>query len=252
MLKITLILTSVFLFVSCQEKLEPIEVIKEVEVQPELIEEDYFNYDTLKGIYTGDFAGSKIRIIVNYSSNTNAIGYNIHKGLQRNISGKVLNSNDTIFMTLAEPGDHKYDGVFNLTFIGEDQHPTAIWASNSGKIKPKTFSLTKKVVEEFDDDKLNENSIPAYFDSAMDSIGIYNFDEDGFVVFIYYPSSDKENRIEQYQEIKGTWSFNDKKITIDWENNDLFGSSEIFSVIKNDYEFHMIEEGGRTITPSYW
>ena len=258
MLRISLLLSSILLLlISCQEKLEPIEVIKEIEIKPELIAVDDFNYDTLKGIYTGDFSGSKIRIILNYVSKSNAIGYNIHKGLQRNISGKVLRSNDTIFISLAEPGDHEFDGMFNLTFVGEDYHPTAIWASNSGEIIPKNFTLEKTIPSTFDDDELSEKSISEYFQMASDTIGDYFFEEDGFVSMKYYKNSDMENRIEQYMEVKGTWTFDQpsKTVSIDWEKNDVFQEqSETFDIIKEDYEFFMKErsESGRTITTFYW
>lgn len=258
MLRNSLFLFSLLFFaLSCQEKLEPVQVTKEVKIQPELIVLDEFNYDTLKGIYTGDFAGSKIRIILNYVSKSNAIGYNIHKGLQRNISGKVLKSNDSIFISLAEPGDHEFDGVFNLTFIGEDNNPSAIWASNSGEIKPKNFSLEKSIQNNIDSEELSEKSISEYFGMASDTIGDYFFEDDGFVSMKYYAFSDMENRIEQYSEIKGTWSFDqtNKTINIDWEKNDVFEEqTETFDIIKEEYEFFMKErsENGRTITTFYW
>ena len=253
MMKTVFFLSAILLFASCQEELEPIEVIKEVEIQPEMVAEDNFNYDTLQGIYSGDFAGSSIRIIVSYASGSNAIGYNIHKGLQRNLTGKVLNSNDTIYMTLAEPGDHEYDGVFTLTFVGEDQNPSAMWVSNSGEIKAKFFSISKLIKRRYDGGKLSESDIPGFFDASSDTLGDYSFSNDGFVSFKYYPESDRENRVEQYQKIKGTWSYKDEKVIIDWEKNKLFQSPEIFKIIKlDDYELYLQKaDSSRTIWPMY-
>ena len=83
------------LIASCKEKEAPKEVLTINNIPAEIPETDKFDYDTLKGMYTGDFGGSDIRIILNYVSQNNAIGYNIHKGLQRNLSGNVSRSGDS-------------------------------------------------------------------------------------------------------------------------------------------------------------
>lgn len=72
------------------------------------------NLDTLKGIYIGDFGGSDIRIVINYISNKHAVGYSLHKGLQRNISGSVEITDETVNLILAEPEDHEFDGIFHI------------------------------------------------------------------------------------------------------------------------------------------
>ena len=90
-----------------------------------------------------DFGGSSILIILNYVSGQNAIGYNIHKGLQRNITGKVSRSGDSIQVTLNEPGDNKYDGIFTLDFIGIDKSPKGNWTANDPKIPSQNFKLKK-------------------------------------------------------------------------------------------------------------
>ena len=69
---------------SCEDKTIIQEEIKINKIEAEIPQEDNFHYDTLQGMYIGDFGGSDIRLIINYVSNKNAIGYNIHKGLQRN------------------------------------------------------------------------------------------------------------------------------------------------------------------------
>jgi hypothetical protein len=46
-------------------------------------------------------------------------------------------------IVLNEPGDHEFDGVFTLYFVGNDYEPTGIWKSNSGKLKERNFNLSK-------------------------------------------------------------------------------------------------------------
>src|SRR5690606_17933885 len=48
------------------------------------------NFDTLRGLYTGDFGDGFINVVLTYVNDKKAIGYNVHKGLQRNLSGSVV------------------------------------------------------------------------------------------------------------------------------------------------------------------
>ena len=49
-MKIVYLMLIALVFLSCREEPKTIEIIKEVEIQPDMISEDDFNYDTLKGI----------------------------------------------------------------------------------------------------------------------------------------------------------------------------------------------------------
>ena len=71
--------------------------------------------EQLKGTYIGDFKGSPIAITLNYVSGTHASGYNVHKGLTRNISGTIEPaSSGFLRLQLSEPGNNQYDGKFDL------------------------------------------------------------------------------------------------------------------------------------------
>lgn len=241
---------------SCSQDPVVNEVVEVEEIDPNMPELDDFDYDTLRGMYVGDFGGSDIRIIVNYVSQTNAIGYNIHKGLQRNISGKVRRSGDSIIVQMAEPGDHEYDGVFELLFTGIDKEPKGKWVSNSGKIKEKNFSLKKmeatenKFFEEFDE--INVANFHNFFGDASDTLGDYSFKSDGLVIFSYYPGGRDHNydnrgaaRTEQLKEIQGTWSLDGKELTIDWAKNTVFPKSQMkYNVRKGEWEAELVGDGG--------
>src|SRR5829696_6629260 len=70
--------------------------------------------EKVKGTYIGDFKGSPIAITLNYVSDNHASGYNIHKGLTRNVSGTVEASENGLHLVLEEPGNNQYDGKFDL------------------------------------------------------------------------------------------------------------------------------------------
>ncbi|RYF81976.1 MAG: hypothetical protein EON98_11770, partial [Chitinophagaceae bacterium] len=68
----------------------------------------------VKGTYIGDFKGSPIAITLNYVSDNHASGYNVHKGLTRNISGMIEATEKGLHLELTEPGNNQYDGKFDL------------------------------------------------------------------------------------------------------------------------------------------
>lgn len=242
------------IFTSCSsEKSESEEDV--MHVDSEMPEVDTFPYDSLSGIYSGEFGGSNIRIVMNYVSSKNAVGYNIHLGLQRNLSGKVERSGDTIRVSLAEPGDHPYDGVFQLTFIGEDDTPDGIWKSNNGKISDKKFSLKKYTPSKGNDfeygQKVTFENFTRYFADAFDTIGEYSFQPDGLVIFTYYPDGavevDYEHRgtarVEQSKTILGNWIIEGEKVTLSWADNTVFPKQKmIYFVKQEEYEAHLARE----------
>jgi len=252
MLRYITLLLGIALFSACQDP-EPItkDVVEIEGIDAEIPDADLFNYDTLQGMYVGDFGGSDIRIILNYASKTNAVGYNIHKGLQRNLSGKVTRSGDSITVFMAEPGDHEFDGVFELLFIGEGSEPQGTWKSNSGIISPKEFNLrrvqTRESINWEEDEKISIENLHNFFSDAYDSLGEYSFKSDGLVVFSYYPGGywtggyEQEDEIarskKQMKEIQGTWSMKDNSVMIAWEANKVLPKGDMrYEIKQGDYE----------------
>lgn len=232
-------------------------------IEAEIPDEDLFDYDTLQGMYIGDFGGSDIRIILNYVSKTNVIGYNIHKGLQRNLSGKVKRSGDSVTVYMAEPGDHEFDGVFELLFIGENPTPKGTWKSNSGIISPKKFKLNR-IQPTLDinwgsDEKISLENFHHFFVTASDSLGDYSFKSDGLVVFSYYPGgywSEEEDAAahskKQMTEILGTWSMRGKFVTISWAQNRVFPLPDMrYEVRQGEYEAELYRKGNSIYVQGY-
>ena len=241
-------------FTSCSSDSEPTEELVSY-TETEVPKEDTFPYDSLAGIYSGEFGGSNIRIVINYISAKNAVGYNIHLGLQRNISGKVERSGDTTRVFLAEPGDHPYDGVFQLTFIGEEDTPEGVWKSNNGKISEKKFTLKKYVPhtgKDFDySDRVTLENFCLFFSSAYDTIGDYSFQEDGLVTFVYYPGGREEvdyerrggARVEQSKTVLGNWNIEGEKVTLSWADNVVFPKQKmVYFVKRKEYDIFLDRE----------
>lgn len=255
----SIVLLSLLVLVSCKQESEVKERVKVEKISAVIPEEDLFDYDTLRGIYSGDFSGSEIRVILNYVSSSNAIGYNIHKGLQRNLNGRVSRSGDSVQIVLEEPGDNEFDGVFTLHFIGIDQKPKGSWKPLSAKLKEQKFQLKKLDRKK---EKSDETSLYSYlmnYGPIYDSIGTYDFQEDGLCIFEYYPSDIKEGARDQKREITGNWTIvKDSTLRIDWQPNKLFKSTENLKFRKilmeeyGDWYDHFLEGEGRTLRPYYY
>lgn len=256
MLRYSTLLLGIAFLTSCQNPEPTTKDVVEIEgINAEIPEEDLFNYDTLQGMYVGDFGGSDIRIILNYASKTNAVGYNIHKGLQRNLSGKVTRSGDSVTVFMAEPGDHEFDGVFELLFIGEGSEPQGTWKSNSGIISPKEFKLKKTETSKSrnwdEDEKITMQNLHHYFEDAADTLGEYSFKSDGLVVFSYYPGGywtggyEKEDDIarqkKQMKEILGTWTMEGNNVIVAWAPNKVLPQGKMTYAIKQgEYEAQLL------------
>lgn len=185
------------------------------------------DFDTLKGLYTGDFGDGFINVVLTYVNDKKAIGYNVHKGLQRNISGSVVQKKDHFELTLNEPGDNQFDGIFTLIISKKDGSVNANWTANDPKIPSKKFTLKKRPVQSESSDKsifeggkiTEENFMEVFSYSNLDG-GYVEFKENGILRYTYYPDG-QEN--EQQEIIKGSWKFDDQKtLIINWSKNTRF------------------------------
>jgi len=243
------IATAIIVLFSCNEKTEK---IVDENVFPEEKEgvnlSDTVLLDTLEGIYIGDFGGSDIRLIITHVAHNHVVGYDVYKGLRRNLLGKIKKSKDSVNLELFEPGDNEFDGVFTLnislnSFKGEGE-----WVSNTGKISPKFFKFEKLDREnwewEGDISNLTNANFTSVFYWVEDSLGSIHFESDGSCNYQYYPSTDEEERREQMKEIKGSWSKKGEKIMINWQPNNIFPTRKsTFKMSEDDGSYCLIGEG---------
>jgi hypothetical protein len=85
--------------------------------------------EKILGTYTGDFNGSPVAITLRYLAAGRISGYNVHKGLKRNLTGTINLKNNVLHLQLTEPGTNPYDGSFDLEL------DTVTWTGN-GKWTP--------------------------------------------------------------------------------------------------------------------
>jgi len=230
-------------------------------VEP-VVAEEWFpetDFDTLRGMYTGDFGDGFINIFLTYVNDKKAIGYNVHKGLQRNISGSVVQKKDRFELTLNEPGDNPYDGIFVLNISKKDGSISANWTANDPKISPKKFTLKKQVIKKgdeskyvYDGGKITQDNFMDVFSYANLDDGNVEFKENGIIRFTYYPDGDENS---QQEIIKGSWKFMDEKtMVLEWAKNTHFKLRTMkFKLIQSEDEGPSFEgPNGLSIYPDYY
>ncbi|KAA2245090.1 hypothetical protein F0L74_03775 [Chitinophaga agrisoli] len=168
-----------------------------------------------KGTYTGDFAGAPIYITINYANGQHVAGYDIHKGLRRNLHGTLQQTANGWTMALSEPGDHPFDGRFQLAFDTGFHHATGKWAPQTrGTLQEKTFTLHKP---DTDSDPVAGNIF------SGDHCDIF-FETDGNCTLNYYERINDSTFAPQLNTLRGSWKNNgNNKITVDWQPNERFG-----------------------------
>lgn len=206
-----------------------------------------FKYDTLQQAYQGKFGDSFIYLVLNYVSETRAVGFSLFKGIQRNISGNVSWKEGKILCELQEPGDLPSDGTFEISINPTDFLLQGNWIPNNKRLSKRTFELKPKKAkpseEKLNEVKLNINNFPEvneynftdlfYHANAEDSIDIY-FKKEGYCMAEITNLDDEDSR-KQTIEIHGNWRFTaSRKMEIHWMKNDYIQPPKMTFHIQTD------------------
>ncbi len=224
---------------SCKDK----EPETDVKVKGQLLVTLPIAPDKVKGTYSGDFKGSPIAITLNYVSDNHASGYNVHKGLTRNVAGTIEAKEGGLHLLLSEPGTNEYDGKFDLLI------DTAKWTAK-GSWKP---------LKKGDETTLNlkRQSVPTdenqYGTTLMDTLGNYiTLKPDGSCTYSYL--TDTTNTGQQIT-VRGNYTKDKNTVTVFWQKNDAFPSQKsVFKWIEKkpypdeDYTEKSMKGEGRLFT----
>lgn len=201
----------------------------------------------LKGLYRSiDFSSNEepLFLYINFHNAYHVAGYDQHKGLKRNVSGNVVQNGDHWKLTLREPGDNPFDGVFELDIdTAGNGHGT--WTPNDKqRLKPHKFSLVAVHPE--------DNRLSGYQGDHCD----ISFEDDGAVVMNYYPKTGDSTFALQMLTLRGAYNVKDTTVYLHWRNaaagqpnaDTMFlrydGEGQdryIMGVYNRDFEFYMGE-----------
>jgi hypothetical protein len=101
----------------------------------------------LLGSFVGAFGDNKITLLITKASGDTVEGRSVVGGNDRPFTGTLKNSGDVYAIVAKEPGDDKYDGIFNLTVNAKQPDVvTGTWEPNTpgAHLGAKTFSLQRK------------------------------------------------------------------------------------------------------------
>lgn len=202
--------------------------------------------EKVKGTYTGDFKGTPISLTLNYVSDNHASGYNVHKGLTRNVSGTIEATAAGLHLLLSEPGNNPYDGSFDLVL------DTAKW-TGTGKWTPlkkgeaTTLSLKKQKAP-----KEEEQYGNTFFDTLQNYITLK---PDGLCTYSYLADTSKT---AQLTTVRGNYTKEKGVITVFWQKNNAFPSGKsVFKLIEkkpypdDEYVEKSLKGEGRVFTEMY-
>lgn len=173
---------------------------------------DTFDVKAFEGEYVGDFGDGHIVLVISYVQGKNASGYNVHKGLRRNIKGTLTQTAGEYRFVLTEPGDNKYDGVFEFTLNPADFTGQGQWTpNNKAVVKAKSFRL-----EQRRHNPETENRFVGYWDGPE----MLNVREDGIVEMTYWqPIPGTGGEESEQRSLRGQWLADGDALTIEWPQN---------------------------------
>ena len=165
--------------------------------------------DSAAGTYVGRYSKGLITLVINYISGNIASGYDIHKGLRRNLNGQVEQNGAQLNFILKEPGGNPYDGTFFLSFDTATNKLSGKWVpTDSTKAKAGPLQLARQ----------GEDRDRVEYDGAWNGdLGALIFHQEGVCTLEYYP-----NRGDNSQQVtvKGSYEAKGDTLRIDWQRND--------------------------------
>lgn len=87
---------------------------------------------------------NKITLFIDQMEDGAIFGYSVCAGIDRPFRGTYTEEGNKITATMKEPGDNKYDGVFELTISKEPLALTGKWTPNNHTQIARRYTLTRK------------------------------------------------------------------------------------------------------------
>ncbi len=180
---------------------------------------------SLIGTYQGKLGKSAASVVINYINGDIVSGYDVIKGVRRNLNGRLKDQGKTVDFDLTDPGENATDGHYVVTLDTLQQTLTGTWKPmHPDKASEQPLSMKKKKQYKPEDDAIGMYEWMGMGEGARG--GTLSFYDDGLCTFSYYKN--RNDSTDQLNTIKGTYIRTKKSVTIDWETNDVFSASHMF------------------------
>jgi hypothetical protein len=176
---------------------------------------------SLTGTYQGKLGTSVATIVINYINKDIVSGYDVIKGVRRNLNGKLTEKGATVDFDLTDPGDNGKDGHYLMTLDTLKHTLNGTWKPmHPDKATEQSLSLKRRTMVQ-GNNASNDITDNIWAGGEKDNPGgTLSFSDDGLCQFDYY-KNDKDST-DQLNTIKGTFILSKKSVTVEWEKNDLF------------------------------
>lgn len=189
-------------------------------------------YDTQKliGGYEGKFGSGLITVVFNYVNGNIVSGYEIHKGIRRNLNGTLVQDGNNISLELKEPGTYVMDGKFSLKMDTSASYITGNWkAFKAGQSPEKALDLKRHERDS------TETSYDEYTDwrGEIGTDTTLEFAGDGYCEFQFYPKAAQDSNVQAIV-VKGSYVRSGKTFRIEWQRNNYTPAQQMTLKIKKE------------------
>ena len=176
-----------------------------------------FTVTKFEGSYTGSFDRGFITINLNYVQGKNASGYDIQRGLRRNINGTLKPIGKSFNFIMNEPGDNASDGIFQFTIDTSRFILNGTWKSRDTLQIVSKSMLLKRQLKKTQDSLDNElgTLVPATGNYSTDTT--LDFSVEGICEYRFYQFPGDST--SQLLSVKGSYIRNKDSVLIDWRKN---------------------------------
>ena len=176
-----------------------------------------FPVSKFEGSYSGSFDRGFITIVLNYVQGSTASGYDIQRGLRRNINGKLSPGGKSFSFLLKEPGDNVSDGIFQFTIDTSKFILNGAWKPHD------TLNILSRPLVLKRQPKKNEQNYENDLGTWIPATGNYStdttldFSGEGICEFRFYQFPGDST--SQLLSVKGSYIRENDSVLIDWQKN---------------------------------
>jgi len=240
-MKYLLALSALYFFTGCGSKESTDTTASTASLTTDKIYTPAYPVNNMAGTYSGNFDNGYIIIALNYVNGKNVSGYNLHKGVRRNINGTLQPGTNGFHFMLKEPGDNPFDGTFDFIIDTINFSMKGTWIPfDSTKTKSKTLSLQKqaKKITNYEDEL--GMWVPATGTYSTDTT--LDFDPAGTCEYKFY--SKPGDSTSQLNSVRGNYVQVKDTVLIEWQKNSFTPSQKMKLILRtkhikdqgNDYD----------------
>jgi hypothetical protein len=169
------------------------------------------------GSYSGDFKKGLLTIVINYAAGNIVSGFDLHRGMRRNLNGSIEERDSGYVLVLKEPGGSSNDGTFYVSMDRSARKLSGNWIPiDSTKIHSGALVLERSGSS---GGQPSGEDNEFFFADWRGELGTLSFAENNTCTLEYQQDSTAKGVNDQLITINGNYIKKNDTILIDWQNN---------------------------------